>query len=1078
MDESAHIFLKREVLAQLPANFGHPMIPILFAEAGSIPSSKNKPKKCLIVINMAGLYFFRVRKLTGIMKLSMFISTYNVTEVINSSPTRRDVHTKVRKVYFQCDHPDLAVEDLITSRAQLFFNSPDPISIKFTGFDITPTPKIDVSRPLPDLPTLRYICFCARYGFQPHQSLIDFFKTADARISRLVCLDETCEAPTNIKCLIIPIIQLGKMITFHFKGFAPFTICRFVHHILKHSDCVRNVILENYTDLVPQQFRLEGLKNKAPFTFIFRSCSFTEPVFDHLLGEFQKFPGEVQRLAFNQVSLTPNNLINLLKCISTARCMRTLEILELDQIESNSLVKNAVDKGIQSSIEHCRFLQTISFSAWTSPMNIELTNFDNCQMLTELILSKQDMTSMFNEDISFPPLVHYIDFSKSQFTIQSIQSFFKVLAKSTSPISLNMADISLPDPHWRQFLDSLPTLLSTPITCLRELNWNGNRITLESVNAFAEFFFGASPIHFLSIDRIFNPTKCDILESLFRLIPRGRLWGLSIGGVIEKNFGSNFRTLLAAINQIQPLKMLHLNGQRMTEADSVAFLEFMRANPHIEEVSVDDSAINTERKLYDFYNDMNSLNLKAIGRPIQDLIRIYGSRFENLRPAAQIDFDRMKQRFNQIGDCISPQIRAYYMCKIDPSDNFDYEKITAFSNTYPRCYFTLDSLVGSIFKEVQRAPRYKSVLCYGNKEKTITLSALHALFLQEPFKVPCVQEINYDIGTVPSGNRFATGNFDNLQTYYPKPAATPKPSASNFTGIPDYQQPESPQPILAQTTPAPQMVQQQPSPSMTPSFQQTPPPQPTISNAPAAAQIVMEPIGNTPEMREVIDMLSQLDEPEELEEIPPPPPVVEPPTPVQPEPITPVQPVPEPRSVQSDLMTSQIKPPEIAEPHVYQPVQAQPANPIVIPSIFQQSEKPVLPSQPAAYHPPEYQQPAPLQLPPEPKPAPAPEPEQFTAPEPVHIAPPPVPEAIHIQAQEPSAPLNPAVTSVPPLLTSQITKIDKKDAVVMESAPVLAQLTPAPEPTPAPTPFNIPPAAPQPFNIPPPATIVDRKSVV
>jgi hypothetical protein len=287
-------------LKNLPPAFSHRLIPILFAEKGNMPSSKGKGKPCYLVVNLAGIYFFRPQA-TAIYKLSQFLSTYSVSRITWEDPKKRTLSSRSLSTYFSCHHADEAVAWIIAARRVMFLGIIDPTPVALDNFPAPPVvPSADFLVSPRDLPQIRYVCLSERYDARPLESFIELFRGLDPERNKTLVLDESCGGPENLKCLVLPIIQLGQFTTIHFKGFAPYSVCRLIHYFLKHSNTIRTVILETYSFLLPCQLRLGKIRlaPPGPLSVIFMMCPLPGDIFAELMTELAAFEGEYQRFTF------------------------------------------------------------------------------------------------------------------------------------------------------------------------------------------------------------------------------------------------------------------------------------------------------------------------------------------------------------------------------------------------------------------------------------------------------------------------------------------------------------------------------------------------------------------------------------------------------------------------------------------------------------------------------------------------------------------------------------------------------------------------------------------------------------
>jgi hypothetical protein len=144
--------------------------------------------------------------------------------------------------------------------------------------------------------------------------------------------------------------------------------------------------------------------------------------------------------------------------------------------------------------------------------------------------------------------------------------------------------------------------------------------------------------------------------------------------------------LLQTISSLRDLRILHLDGQRFSDSDVEPLLDFLRGHQNrLVEFSCDESALSTAQRFYSFYQEIDRLNLSAVGRPHSDLVRL----FQRPQPNMPQEFEAFRASIQKRHVATSQSIRAFYMCRQNPGAGFEPEEMYKFSDTYPR-YATID----------------------------------------------------------------------------------------------------------------------------------------------------------------------------------------------------------------------------------------------------------------------------------------------------------------------------------------------------------------------------------------------------
>jgi hypothetical protein len=680
------IYLRDVDLKSIPPAFSHRLIPILFAEKGEMPSSKGKAKLCCLVVNLAGIYFFRPQAMTTY-KLSQFLSTYSVSRITWLDPKKRSLSSSSLSTYFSCRHADEAVAWIIAARRVMFLGIVDPTPVVLDSFPVPPVvPPAEFLVSPKDLPQIRYVCLSERYDAQPMESFIELFCDLDPERNKSLVLDESCGGPENLKCLVRPIIQLGQFTTIHFKGFAPYSACRLVHYFLKRSNTIRTVILENYSFLMPCQLRFARIKLSpaGPLSLIFMKCPLPSEIFGELMNELSAFEGEYQRFTFQNLELSPGTCESLFGALECGRPFRTLEVLELNYFTMRQPIKDTVElvtKGFGRAIEHIRFLKKFSCVRWSIPFWVPLSLFEKMGFLHEIVLQRFELTQLF-DGVNLPPVLHLLNVSSSSFTADSLVSFLRMVGRAQARLCLVMQDLVLSDEHWQIVYQSLGQL--SPPRCIVELDWSGNHIHADFQSSFVKYFFGENQMVGLSLDKLFKVASLAELDSLLESLANKKLWSLSIGGGFDSNFSDNFGSFLQVIDKLDSIAILKIDSQKMSESDIPVILDFLRRHPNIQDFSCDDTALTSEEHFLAFYNDLFQLNIPAIGRPLTDVAKF----FQRAAKTGAIggNFDTFRANIQRRHQSSTQSIRAYYFGELEKQGVPAVQELQRLSDRFPLCF--------------------------------------------------------------------------------------------------------------------------------------------------------------------------------------------------------------------------------------------------------------------------------------------------------------------------------------------------------------------------------------------------------
>lgn len=697
-------FLKDSDIRHLEQIPPHDKLKIFYADNGTMINSKGKFKSCCIIENIAGIYFYYKKIMRHQFQLKQFISIYDIVEIKYIDSKKRLVKTKTKEITFTSDHPDRTVSKLLSARSCLFDQIPDLNPIKISKFPTIPT--ISRSRPAENnlnISSLRYICQCLRVNDVPIDSMISILNKIEKRTNQTVTIDDKIKILSNLHAISDPIATNKNVTTVCLKKVSPFVVCTLTHLFLKTSTSIQTFIFDGFASIIPPQLKLSKMtKMKRPISFILDSCKFDDASFLALIREFSQFPGEFQRLSFNNIRLTSKMCEDIINIMPRFRSLRTLEMIEMNQIEmTNNLTESVLNSLIRVLLNHCRFLSRITFSFKTNgsepfPIPVQMNNFYSYSVLSEIVISGQDLTQQFSDNsLKLPSYIRLLDFSRCIFSNQSIQGLFGQLNNYDKPLSLTLSDITITDSTWPQFFESLSSL--QPLKCISELDWSGNKLQKDQIDTFCDFFIDPDVFRYLGIDRIFNTKNIDVLNALLESLKKvKKLWGISVGGDSRYNFsGSSFSTLLTALKTIVPFHSLRIDGQQMSEPDLIMLVDFLNENDQICELSCNGSMIQNVRSFFGFFAEVfRRTGLRAISRPVENINQII-EKCKNQGQDHDIfdeEWENFRSKISGLHNVASKSVRSCFFLyeeKWRNGESNEIELYFKFINKFPISFFEL-----------------------------------------------------------------------------------------------------------------------------------------------------------------------------------------------------------------------------------------------------------------------------------------------------------------------------------------------------------------------------------------------------
>lgn len=167
-----------------------------------------------------------------------------------------------------------------------------------------------------------------------------------------------------------------------------------------------------------------------------------------------------------------------------------------------------------------------------------MNSLQNYLLLSEINLNGQKIIQPISANFQILQSIHSFNFDDCIFSINSLSIFFKILSSYNCRFALSLSKIKFSDFDLNKFYSNLKML--PPLNFISELNWSDNSIPSEHILNFSNYFFSGNQLKFLKIDRIFNSKNSEDLYKFLLQLSKKMIYGISIGGSLEHNFGDNF----------------------------------------------------------------------------------------------------------------------------------------------------------------------------------------------------------------------------------------------------------------------------------------------------------------------------------------------------------------------------------------------------------------------------------------------------------------------------------------------------------------------------------------------------------
>jgi hypothetical protein len=427
-----------------------------------------KPFKAIAAYGASGLYTV-VSDAKSRLTVSHFISVLDVTKIATEDRVTFSINfSTVGGLKFESDRFVSVVESLLSIREVLLYNCPSVRPIELIG--MTPKSSSFRVRPLA-LSNTRYSVICGKLEITPSPWGRAFFADFDLSTGTALTFDDHCERPRSPRIIPFVLSPEPQLTVVTFRSFCPYTVCKILRGLLKHSRVLSTVVLEGYQDLTFEQFDFPTLNEPSVVSWHFKRLFSEKPERAYeFFRLFRQYRGMIQQISISQVPFNQQTSAEFAQCLHSTPCYRLVELVSLDKLEvSDKEFEFAMMcmTSIAAQLPPLFRLHLGGRQPLISPHPSVWKSLGRCSLLRSCSLSCLDLTTM-TTGYQMPSVVA-IEFSSCKFSAVSLLNVFKAKHDDTRGLMFTLKDIEMNESEWSSFAAQLEQL--EPMTNIVEIDW-------------------------------------------------------------------------------------------------------------------------------------------------------------------------------------------------------------------------------------------------------------------------------------------------------------------------------------------------------------------------------------------------------------------------------------------------------------------------------------------------------------------------------------------------------------------------------------------------------------------------------
>lgn len=659
---------------------------ILGAIDARIPSSKGKPKRCVVVMSYFGIHILRPIMLSRKWKIKLFVSQLNISKIECVDETTKIIYAENEILRLSSEDINLIVNIIIQTNSTLMQDSNIDLKLDFINY-----PKEKPRYPIRTeknqrIQAIRFAILCAKYNEPFNNELTKLFTQFSMSFRTAIAFDSSIQTVSNPKPIIGTLAFESKLTILQLNNFCPECIGLIIYQALKKLKSLRSIVLSNYPDIQFDQFNFCKVKNPSVVAWKFDNC-FSTSNFAQLGVNFQQFseyPGDIQSLTFSNCTLSPRSADRISNALLTSRCFRMLEVLKFEFISTDSKSTIKVFSQLQDSVKKIPSLRYYSCANWIPAINHFPAAADSkfkvikSNYLTHIDFSKTNFSKVLGT-IILPPELVAITLENSYFCAISLRNMLLAISNLKNKIYFNLSGYKMSEEERNLFRAGQTDI--KPFTNIVELHWNRNSFNLENVEQFTRIFLRSPHLKYLTLSGIFNEKNLNILEIIITAIADSQLCGLEIQGTNENNLGDKIFDLLRSIKKIRKLRSLDLVGHQFTDSVAILLLKGIKFMKNLIELRIDSTKLTDKTSVYGFYNNIMVIPFfKYFHAPKFDLERVIDSDIYNNMHG--VHHEKFFSRFVNFNRCCTDESRMFFY-----SFSNDMTQLLEYHNNFPYYLF-------------------------------------------------------------------------------------------------------------------------------------------------------------------------------------------------------------------------------------------------------------------------------------------------------------------------------------------------------------------------------------------------------
>jgi hypothetical protein len=266
--------------------------------------------------------------------VKLYASIIDVPQIDFAGPRSIVIHHGQELIDIECMEIGEVITRLTQVRALIMYDCGAQAEMIFQKFPPEQAPPQTPVLQIPaNLPPMRYMAACAKYGDRPDIRTRTTFLRCEFTDRTIVSFDSQMTTPCHAGIVSFALERMPSLRVITFTGYAPTLIGRIIHKVLKRNKNVQVIYLGGYKDFRFELMNFARLEDPSVVSWNFSDLQFSDVRLCSLLAEIALYQGDIQQFEISRTKFTIQSARLLDQVLRVAQCFRSLEFLTVEEID-------------------------------------------------------------------------------------------------------------------------------------------------------------------------------------------------------------------------------------------------------------------------------------------------------------------------------------------------------------------------------------------------------------------------------------------------------------------------------------------------------------------------------------------------------------------------------------------------------------------------------------------------------------------------------------------------------------------------------------------------------------------------